>query len=154
MEQPFKLTVRVVWWMMGFQILFALLCTMGALYILLDIVQSQGSARIIVYFLGLGFLAFLGWSNAFSTIQVTEKSVTVTVFHGRYRITWDEVQKVIHRGSLIALIGNDKRVVLALEAMDKNGNKMLEYFLRQIEARNIQFTTDEPVPLTQYKARV
>src|SRR5215510_6074267 len=139
MEQPFKLTVRVVWWMMGFQILFALLCTIGFLYILFDFVQNQGSARILVYSLGLGFLAFLGWSNAFSTIQITEKSVTVSVFHGRYRINWEEVQKIIHRGSLIALIGNDKRVVLALDAMDKNGNKMLEYFSQQIKALNIEF---------------
>ncbi len=152
MEKSFKLTLRVVWWVLIFQILFALPFTIGSIFILLAIVQ--GSVKSIIVFILFGFLAFLGWANALSTIQITEKSVTVTVFHGRYRINWDEVQKIIRQGSLIALIGNDKRVVLALQLMDKNKNKVFEYFSQQIEERKIEFTTTEQVPLTQHNARV
>ena len=153
MEKPFKLTVRVVWWMMIFQMLFALPFTIGSIFVLLAVVQ--GSAKSIPILIVLVFLAFLGWANALSTIQVTDRSVSVTVFHGSYRIAWDEVQKIIRRDYLIALVGNDKRVVLALQLMSKNRrDKLLEYFAQQIEERKIEFTTAEQVPLTQHNTRV
>ncbi len=152
MEKPFKLTLRVVWWMQIFQILFALLFTASSIFFLRII--FKGSLISVFVFLLFAFFAYLGWANALSTIQITNENVTVTVFYGRFRINWSEVQKVIRQGPLIALTGNEKRVVLAMQYMDKNKNKMVEYFSKQIEERKIEFTTNEQVPLTHQNAKV
>ncbi len=153
MEKPFKITVRVVWWMLLFQALFGLVFTIASVFALRVI--FQGSISFLIVLVPCGFFAFFGWSNVFSTIQVTDKSVTVSVFHGRYRINWDEVQKIIRQGHIIALLGNDKRVVLALQLMNvKNGQKLTEYFSQQINERKIEFSTTEQAPLIQHNSRV
>ena len=82
-------------------------------------------------------MAYLGWANALSTIQITDESVTVTVFYGRFRILWNEVEKIVLSSPLIALIGNSKRVVLSLAFAGKSGSKMLEFFNQQIEKQTL-----------------
>jgi hypothetical protein len=153
MQEPFKLTLRVVWWMQFILLFFALPCTIGAVLALIKIIQS--SADLLVGFLLLGFFAYLGWANALSTIQITEKRVTITVFYGRFRIGWDEVEHIVMNNPFIALMGNGKRVVLSLAFARKSRSKEIEYFYRQIEQRHIKFEKNiEPFPITHQNARV
>jgi hypothetical protein len=153
MEKPFKLTLRVVWWMQLMQILFALPFTVGSIFFLMAVVQ--GSMDSLFPSLLFGLFAFLGWANALSTIQITEKSVTVTVFYGRFRIFWDEVEKIAQSEPFIALIGNGKNVTLSLIFAGKDRVKMLEFFNQQVERRNIRFEKNmTQFPITHQNARV
>jgi hypothetical protein len=159
MEKPFKLTIRVAWQMQIVQILFALPFTVLSVGSLFAVIKGPVDTLNILNFLFLFLLsasfAFLGWANAFSTIQVTPQSVTVAVFYGRFRIHWDEVENIVRRGPFIALNGNGKRVVLSLTFMGKNRKKMLEFFKQQIEQRHIRFEKNaESFPLTHHNARV
>lgn len=152
MEQPFKLTLRVVWWMQIIQILFALPCTILSVFTLISIFRGEES--VLVFFLFASF-AYLCWANALSTIQITDESVTVTVFYGRFRIYWNEVEKIVLNSPLIALIGNEKRVVLSLAFAGRNGKRLLEHFSQQIESRKIAFEQNGyPFPITHQNARV
>jgi hypothetical protein len=151
MEKRFKLTLRVVWWMQVIQILFALPCTILAVK---SLTSSFDGGRSILLFFFFSGLAYLGWANALSTIQITNESATVTVFYGRFRIYWDEVEKIVLSKPLIALVGNDKRVVLSLAFAGRNGRKMLEYFEQEIERRKITFEQNAPFPITHENARV
>jgi hypothetical protein len=152
-EKPFKLTLRVVWWMQIFQMLFALPCTAASFFNLMSTFNGAGGSIIASLF--FAFLAYMGWANALSTIQITDKSVTVTVFYGRFRIKWSEVEEIVLNSPLIALIGNDKRVVLSLAFAGRSGQKMLEYFGKQIQARKILFEENTyPFPITHQNARV
>ncbi len=151
MEKPFKLTLRVVWWMQIFQILFALPFTILSISTLFSFFKGEES--LFMFFL-FALFAYLGWANALSTIQITDESVTVTVFYGRFRILWNEVEKIVLNSPLIALMGNDKRVVLSLAFAGKSGNKMLEFFNQKIERQNIVFEQNSPFPITHQNARV
>jgi len=91
-------------------------------------------------------------ANALSTIQITEKSVLVTVFYGRFRVDWDEVELIILNSPFIALIGHGKRVVLSLAFAGKNEEKMLDFFNHQMEQRNIRFEKNISFPTTHQKA--
>ena len=150
MEKPFKLTLRVAWGMRIMQILFALPFTFFSIRLL----TTVNSFESIYLFLLFASFAYLGWANALSTIQITDESVTVTVFYGRFRIYWNEVEKIVLSRPLIALIGNDKRVVLSLAFAGKNGKKLLEYFEQQIERRKITFEQNARFPITHQNARV
>src|SRR5512138_3274240 len=112
MERPFKLTLRVAWWVQIFQIIFALPFTIAAVFILSS--PLRGSDVSWPAFFLCVFLAYVGWANAFSTIEVTEESVTVSVLYGRFRIHWSEVEKIVINDFLVALLGKDKRIVLSL----------------------------------------
>jgi hypothetical protein len=150
MENHFKLTLRVVWWMQVLQILFAFTFTILAIASL----RSLNSSESLLTFFLFACFAYLCWANALSTIQITDESVTVTVFYGRFRISWNEIEKIVLNRPLIALIGNDKRVVLSLAFAGKNGQKMLDYFEQQIERRKIVFEQNAPFPITHQNARV
>ncbi len=153
MQEHFKLTLRVAWWMQIILFLFALPCTAGAVFGLIKIIQ--GTADLLFGVLMFGGVAYLSWANALSTIQITEKSITVTVFYGRFRIGWDEVENIVRNNPYIALIGNGKRVVLSLAFAGNSTDKMLEYFDRQIELRNIKFEKNiQPFSITHHNARV
>jgi hypothetical protein len=117
MEKSFKLTIRAAWWVQCFQIIFALPFTIGAVIIFISI--FKGSMQSWPLFFVCVFLAYLGWANAFSMIQITDENVTVTVFYGRFRIHWSEVNTIVLNSPLVALIGNGKRVVLSLMLMSK-----------------------------------
>lgn len=152
-EKPFLLTMRVVWWMKIIQIIFALPFTFGVIAILLGF--FQGYSASLGTFLFFACLAYLGWANAFSTIQISDKSVTVNVFYGRFRIAWDEVEQVIVNRPFIALIGKGKRLVLSLAFAGRDAEKMLGFFSQQIEQRQISFEQNgTPFPLTHQNARI
>ena len=152
MNEPFNLTLRVIWWMQVTQVFFALLCAIGAYFSIGLILRGVYGFSII--FILLVIFVYIGLANAFSTIKITNERVTVTVFYGRFRIYWDEVTKVIFKPHLIALVGNDKRVVLSLAFAGKQRKKMLDYVNIQIEANNIQFEENESFPITHKNARV
>jgi len=79
----------------------------------------------------------------------------VNVFYGRFRIQWSEVIKIVLNAPFIALLGNEKRIVLSLAFAGKNSEKMLEFFNQQIESRNIIFEQNvTPFPITHQNARV
>jgi len=97
----------------------------------------------------------MGWANALSTIQITDESVTVTVFYGRFRINWNEVGKMVLNAPYIALLGNEKRVMPSLAFAGRNSRKMLEFFNQPIEVRKIVFDKNiSPFPLAHKNARV
>jgi hypothetical protein len=150
MEEHFKLTLRVVWWMQIFQILLAIPCTIFAIASL----KYFSCVEATLLFFLFACIAYMCWANALSTIQITDESVTVTVFYGRFRIYWNEVEKIILSRPLIALIGNGKRVVLSLAFAGRNGTKMLVYFEQQIERRKIVFEQNAPFPISHQNARV
>ena len=153
MEKSFKLTIRAAWWVQFFQIIFALPFTIGSVIISISI--FKGSMQSLPLFFLCVFLAYLGWANAFSTIQITDENVTVTVFYGRFRIHWSEVNKIVLNSPLVALIGNGKRVVLSLMLMSKESEELLKFFNQQIEERKILFEQNAiPFPLTHQNARV
>ena len=153
MNTSFKLTLRVSWWMQVFQILFALPFTVGSFFMLISV--FKGSVDTLIAFFLFAFFAYLGWANAFSTIQITDENVTVTVFYGRFRIRWDEVEKIIQNTAFIALLGNDKRVVLSLAFAGKNSDKVIQFLNQQIELRKILFEQDvKPFPLKHQNARI
>ncbi len=138
-----------------FQILFALPFTALSIFTIVSFFKGEQSllTSLFTFFLFV-FMAYLGWANALSTIQITDESVTVTVFYGRFRILWNEVEKIVLSSPLIALIGNSKRVVLSLAFAGKSGSKMLEFFNQQIEKQNIIFEQNNPFPITHQNARV
>jgi hypothetical protein len=152
-EKPFKLILRVVWWMQILQIAFALPFTAISIYVVMSFLK--GTSVSFGLFLFLVAMAYLGWANALSTIQVTDDSVTVTVLYGRFRVYWNEVEEIVLNNPLVALVGNNKRVVLSLALMDKNKEKLLEFFGQQIKQENILFEENViPFPITHQNARV
>jgi hypothetical protein len=77
------------------------------------------------------------------------------VFYGRFRINWSEVERIVLNAPFIALMGNDKRIVLSLAFAGRNSDKLLEFFNNQIEARKIIFEQNvTPFPLNHQNARV
>jgi hypothetical protein len=154
MQKTFKLTIKVTWWMQIFQILFALPFTIGCIFVLVAVIKgSIVNMGTLFVFLLLASFAYLGWANAFSTIQITEKHVTVTVFYGRFRINWDEVENIVMNDPLIALMGNGKRLVLSLAFAGKSRAKILEFFNQQIEQRHIRLE-EAPFSITHQNVRV
>ena len=137
-------------------IIFALPFMAGIIYILEKATEGAMSlSGILLSLLILACFAYLGWANALSTIQITDNNVTVHVFYGRFRISWDEVEKIVINGPFIALMGKTKRVVLSLVFVGKNKGKMLEFFNRQIEQRRIKLEENSaPFPSTHQNARI
>jgi hypothetical protein len=121
-----KLTIRVSWWMQVIMLIFALPCTALSIFMLVSIVR--GSTNLFFVFVLFGAFAYFGWANALSTIQITDKDVTVSVFYGRFRIFWNEVETIAMNNPFIGLIGNEKRVVVSLAFAGKNKERMLEFF--------------------------
>ena len=78
MPNQFKLTIRVAWWMQLVLIPFSLSCMVVAIFSLPALIKGSIDG-LFVFVICLG-LAYMGFANALSTIQITEKSVTVTVF--------------------------------------------------------------------------
>jgi hypothetical protein len=150
--RSFDLTLHVIRWMQIRQAFFALPFTIGSILFLVQWANSSWISLIGLFF--CAFFAYSGWANALSTIHITDKSVTVAVFYGRFRIYWNEVRKIIREGSLVALISDDKRVVLSAQLMDQNAAKMFEYFDQQVNERKIEYTTAEKVPLTHRNSRL
>jgi hypothetical protein len=152
MDKPFNLTLRVVWWMQFVQFVFAFIFVMASISTLPSVFKGETSIFTIF---GFVFFIYLGCANALSTIKITDESVTVTVFYGRFRICWNEVEKILWNGSLIALIGNDKRIVLSMEYAGRNAPKMMEYFKQQIAERKISFEQKRFLfPIIHRNARV
>lgn len=153
MEKPFQLNLRVALWMQVVQIIFALPFTVFAILLIPSFFKTPLTSLFL--FVICVSLAYLGWANALSTIQITNESVTVNVFYGRFRIQWSEVIKIVLNAPFIALLGNEKRIVLSLAFAGKNSEKMLEFFNQQIESRNIIFEQNvTPFPITHQNARV
>ena len=153
MENPFELTLRVSRSMQILKIFFAFPFIIGAVWALDSV--FKGSTLSLIWFLLCALVAYFGWANALSTIRITEESVTVTVFYGRFRINWIEVNKIILNTPFIALMGNDKRLVLSRAYAGRNSGKMLEFFNLQIETRKIEFEQNsKPFPLTHRNVRV
>ena len=153
MEKPFQLNLRVALWMQVVQIIFALPFTVFAILLIPSFFKTP-LASLFLFVICVS-LAYLGWANALSTIQITNESVTVNVFYGRFRIQWSEVIKIVLNAPFIALLGNEKRIVLSLAFAGKNSEKMLEFFNQQIESRNIIFEQNvTPFPITHQNARV
>lgn len=153
MEKPSQLTLRVAFWMQVVQIIFALPFTVFAILLIPSFFKTPFTSLFL--FIICTSLAYLGWANALSTIQITSESVTVNVFYGRFRIQWNEVNKIVLNTPFIALLGNEKRIVLSLAFAGKNSEKMLEFFNQQIESRNIVFEQNvTPFPITHQNARV
>jgi hypothetical protein len=156
MEKPFKLTLRVSLWTQIVMFLFALPFMAGIFLVLQKAIKDSLSlSNILLSLLILVCFAYLGLANALSTIQITENNVTVNVFYGRFRIGWDEVDKIGINGPLIALMGHGKRVVLSLAFAGKSKGKMLEFFNHQIEQRKIKFEENaSPFPNTHQNSRI
>ena len=153
MEKPFQLNLRVALWMQVVQIIFALPFTVFAILLIPSFFKTPFASLFL--FVICVSLTYLGWANALSTIQITNESVTVNVFYGRFRIQWSEVIKIVLNAPFIALLGNEKRIVLSLAFAGKNSEKMLEFFNQQIESRNIIFEQNvTPFPITHQNARV
>ncbi len=153
MEKPFNCTLRVAWWMQALQIIFALPFTAGSLILFTSLLK--GSLESLPWLAGFILLAYLGWANALSTIHVTSEDVTVTVFYGRFRINWNEVNKIEQYGAMVGLLGNEKRVVLSFAYGGQKAKEILEFINEQIAARNIEFEKDVmPFPLTHKNSRV
>ncbi len=153
MEKQYKLIIRVSWWMQLIQIIFALPFTLVSIYMLYSIIR--GSTGLLFVCILFGCFAYFGWANALSTIQITDENVTVSVFYGRFRIIWDEVENIAMNNPFVALMGNNKRVVISLAFAGKNREKVLELFNQQSEQRNISFEKEsEPFPITHQNARV
>lgn len=157
-EKPAKLTIRNSRIEMLFEIIWALCFTTGLGFVLFSVWRGTLGPAWLVGATFFGLLAYLGWAMAFSTIQITEQTITVTVFYGRFRIYWDEVEKIILYGPYLALTGNGKRVVLSLQQVSPGREKLLEYFHHQIEQRNIAYAEDfrlKPLSeLTHQNARI
>jgi hypothetical protein len=153
MEEPYNLRLRVSWISQLVQIVFAIIWTIASVYALIS--TAQGVQFHWTVFIIFGCLAYIGWANAFSTVQITEKLILVNVFYGRFGIKWNEVEKIAIKTPYIALIGKDKRLVLSLAFAGKNKDKMIEYIDYQTEQRNIKIETADAVfPLTHKNARV
>ncbi len=84
MEKPFQLNLRVALWMQVVQIIFALPFTVFAILLIPSFFKTPLTSLFL--FVICVSLAYLGWANALSTIQITNESVTVNVFYGRFRI--------------------------------------------------------------------
>jgi hypothetical protein len=149
MQQSFRLTISVNRWM---QFILVVPLTVASMFTLVGALQGSADALFGLIFFGL--FALLGWANALSNIQITENSVTVTVFYGRFRIFWDEVENISLNYPNIALMGNGKRVVLSLGFAGKNKEQLLEFFNQQIEQRKIVFKTGAQFPITHHNSRV
>jgi hypothetical protein len=147
-EQPYFLKIKVVWWMQ------LMLIAPSVLFVFPLIAFFQRAEGVICVLPIVGLFAVLGLINIFANVVVTENDVTVNVFYGRFRIRWDEVQKIIARDGMFALLGNDKRVVLSIQYMDANRHQMFEYFSQQIEKRKIEITQEDAFPFTRHNSRV
>ncbi len=153
MKKPFKLTVSLPWWM---QLFLIVPFTVFSIFTLIVALQgSQGSENALCGFLFFaGPFTILGWTTALSNIQLTEENVTVSKFSGRFRIAWDEVERISLNGHHIALIGNNKRLVLSLEPINTNVTKMVEFINQKIEQKGIKAETDPQLKTTQKNTRV
>lgn len=153
MQQPYRLTIRVTRGMQLVQILFALPFTVLSVIIVIFMAKFGVDVGGLFAFLICAGFAYLGWANALSTIQIDEQSVSVTVFYGRFRIGWDEVETMRIRSPFIALAGNGKRLVLSLAFAGKNRQQMLDYLYAQAEQRHIPIEENADFPLTHQNAR-
>jgi len=150
MQKPFKLLVSVAWWIQLFYIV-----PFTALSIFTLVAVFQGSEDALCGLLMFaGPFTLLGWALALYRIQITEESVTVKTFYGHFRIAWDEVEKIVLNRNLIALLGNDKRLVLSPGSTSKNVKAMVAFINQEIERRNIKVETNVHLPTSQHSTRV
>ncbi len=150
-EKASRLTIRVAWWMQIVLAAVTVSLAVGAVYALISV--FEGSIGNLFLLMVLVALAYIFGANALSTIQITDESVTVNVFYGRFRIYWAEIIKIMVNSPLMALIGNDKRVVLSLDFAGRNAGRMLEIFDQQIKTRGI-LLEQGTFPITHQNARV
>jgi len=101
-----------------------------------------------------GPLALLDWYLALYSIEMTEEFVTVFSIFGRYRIAWNDVEKIAVRARHIALIGPDKRLVFRIRSISTNLKQMYEFISRMSEQRKIMIEEDARFPYTQLNTRV
>jgi hypothetical protein len=154
MNKPFNLTLRVAWWMQAFQIAFGLFGAIGAIYSLPLIFVNQNN---LFMFIPYAIFAYLGFANAFSTIQINENQVTVNVFYGRFRIYWKDIDLILINGPMIALLnsGTGKRLVISLAFAGKNSKDLLQFFDQQAEQRGIRYEKENiNFPITHQNVRV
>ncbi len=151
MNKPSKITVSVGLWR---QLIFTIPFTAVSLFTLFFAVfqGSKGALCGLLFFAGP--FTLLGWSMALYNIQLTEESVTVNTLYGRFRIGWDEVERVLIKNRHIALVGRNKRVVLSPDLTSKNVKKMVEFINQKMEQKNMKAEGNPQFRLTQHNSRV
>jgi hypothetical protein len=115
----------------------------------------KGSIEALGVFLSfVGPLLIWSWYHAIYTIQLTEESVTVNTLFGRFRITWDEIERIFIKGSRIALLGRNKRVILSPDPTLKSVGMMTEFINQKIEQKNIKVEEVSIFPRLHKNSRV
>jgi hypothetical protein len=150
MNKPFKITVSIGWLR---QLIFTVPFTIVSLFTLFAVFQGSKDALCGLLFFA-GPFTLLGWSLALYNIQLTEDNVTVNTLYGRFRIAWDEVERVLVKDRRIALLGKDKWIVLSPDPTSKNVQKMVELINQKIEQKNMKAGGDLHFPLTHRNSRV
>jgi hypothetical protein len=146
------LTIRVTWWMQAIQVFFGLGFTIIAVISLVSLFRGSGD-NLLYFILAIG-LAYIGWANAFSTIQVSPEGVIVSVMYGRFGILWDEVQIIAQSGKMVALIGAEKRVVLSLAFAGQSALRLMAILEDQAAERKLPIKKDWDFPFTHRNARI
>jgi hypothetical protein len=149
MDKPIKITVSIGWFR---KLIFTVPFTMVSLFTLFAVFQGSKDALCGLLFFA-GPFTLLGWSLALYNIQLTEDNVTVTTLYGRFRIAWDEVERVLVRDQRIALLGEDKWVVLSPDPTNKNIKEMVEFINQKMAQKNMK-AEDLPVPRIHHHSRV
>jgi hypothetical protein len=150
MSKLFKITVSVGWW---WQLILTVPFTVVSLFTLFAVFQGSKDALCGFLFFA-GPFTLLGWSLALYNIQLTEESVTVNTLYGRFRIAWDEVERILVKDRRIALLGRDKWVVLSPDSTSRNVKKMIEFINQKMEQKNMKAEEDAHFPLTHRNSRV
>jgi hypothetical protein len=157
MQQSSRLKASTAWWA---QLFFLVPSNLFAIFALVfglvgSFHNEPGYENALCGFLFFaGPLALLGWSIALYNIQMTEEFVTVFSIFGRYRIAWNDVEKIAVSIRRIALIGPDKRLVFTIRPESTNKKQMVEFIRRMSEQRKIMIEENARFPRTQLNTRV
>lgn len=98
--------------------------------------------------------AYACFGNGLYRVVITDQSVTLTDFYGRFRILWDEVEKVMINPTFIALIGRDKRVVFSPAYSKIRFKDFLQVIYDQSKGRNIVIERNRSFSILQKNSGV
>lgn len=152
MPKKFRLIVRVSLWMQIFQILFAILSGIGAISSLQLIIEGQ--TGFLVIFLVLVLMSYVSLANALSIIELTDDDISVVVFYGRFRILWEEINRIAMRGPYIARIGSGKRLVLSLAFANSTREALLDIVQEYAAKKYIKIEENASFEITHKNTRI
>ena len=136
--------VQVYWILQVFLFALGLATAAGAL-----ILAAQLKAAFILAAILPAALTWFFISLARSYIAIDSQAIMAQFPYGRFRMGWEEVERVVTNGFLFSLQGGEKQLFVSMVVVGKGKREFYRYLVTQIQARGIALVSARQIPTAQ-----